>query len=174
MASACLHLNWDTVFQIVIPVNPTISQDFWGALAIDEAIQLCASVSTGNNRTLCWFQLPQWHSSTQKETVVKNRRLLEDKILASLESAQIRFIFWFCASAMSPIYQFVTQSPIATCRLGWRALDSYEVALNFADSAHQGDRRKKSQQWSLGPKISCFGIGSNNSELIIWWDWLLF
>ncbi|CAL1138958.1 unnamed protein product [Cladocopium goreaui] len=69
-------------------------------LSIDEAISVCQSVSSGNQRTLCWFMLPQWHSSTSKTTVVKNRRLLEDKVLG--------------------------------------VMDVYEVAVNFADSAHQG------------------------------------
>jgi hypothetical protein len=31
-----------------------------------------------------------------------------------------------------------------------RCMDVYEVAVNFADSAHGGDRRKKSQQCPLG------------------------
>ena len=31
-----------------------------------------------------------------------------------------------------------------------RQMDSFEIALNFSDSVHQGDRRKKSQQWHLG------------------------
>ncbi|CAL1130517.1 unnamed protein product [Cladocopium goreaui] len=70
------------------------------AMAVDEAVQICQSVSSGNPRTVCWFMLPQWHSSTAKCTVLKNRRLVEDKVVA--------------------------------------CMDVYEVAVNFADSAHGG------------------------------------
>ena len=34
-----------------------------------------------------------------------------------------------------------------------RNLDVYEVALNFADAVHGGDRRKKSQQCSFDDKF---------------------
>lgn len=56
-----------------------------GALSVDEAVSLASSVSSGNQRTLCWFMLPQWHSSTGKCTVLKNRRLLEDKVVGILD-----------------------------------------------------------------------------------------
>lgn len=51
---------------------------------------------------------PQYHSSTTKNVVIQNRRLLEDKIVA--------------------------------------VLDTYEISVNFLDSGHGGDKRKKSQQ----------------------------
>ena len=34
---------------------------------------------------------------------------------------------------------------------GYRAMDVYEIALNYTDAQHQGDRRKKSQQCILDP-----------------------
>lgn len=34
-----------------------------------------------------------------------------------------------------------------------RTMDSYEIALNYVDGQHQGDRRKRSQQCFLIPKI---------------------
>ena len=55
-----------------------------GALAVDEAVQLCQSVSSGNQKTIAWFLLPQYHSSTSQCTVLKNRHLLEDKVVAIL------------------------------------------------------------------------------------------
>lgn len=56
-----------------------------GHLLIDEAVQLCSAVSSGNPNTLCFACLPQVHSSTSMGTVTKNRRLLEDKLLARLD-----------------------------------------------------------------------------------------
>lgn len=66
--------------------NQWLGYSFLGAMSVDEAVQICQSVSSGNPRTLCWFMLPQWHSSTGKCTVLKNRRLLEDKVVAFLIS----------------------------------------------------------------------------------------
>ncbi|CAK9109101.1 Uncharacterized protein SCF082_LOCUS50712, partial [Durusdinium trenchii] len=49
-------------------------------ISIDEAIQLCASVSSGNTSSVAFFCMPQCHSSTKRDSVLKNRRLLEDKV----------------------------------------------------------------------------------------------
>ena len=51
---------------------------------MDEAVQLCNAVASGNFNTLCFFLLPQYHSSTHKTTIIKNRRLLEDKVVGCL------------------------------------------------------------------------------------------
>ena len=51
-----------------------------GQISIDEAIQLCASVSSGNTSSVAFFCMPQCHSSTKRDSVLKNRRLLEDKV----------------------------------------------------------------------------------------------
>ena len=55
-----------------------------GQLAIDECVQLCQAVTQGNTQTVSFWCIPQWHSSAQKVTVLKNRRLMEDKIVATL------------------------------------------------------------------------------------------
>lgn len=39
-----------------------------------------------------------------------------------------------------------------------RAMDVYEIALIYADSAHQGDRRKKSQQCAYVPTLTCIEL----------------
>ena len=82
-----------------------------GQLSIDEAISVCQSVSSGNQRTLCWFMLPQWHSSTSKTTVVKNRRLLEDKVLGNLIYKLDKFLsivlhVWFPFSFREAVWGF--------------------------------------------------------------------
>ena len=80
----------------------------WGVLSIDEAVGLIQSVCAGNSNTMGFIMFPQYHSSTTKNVVIQNRRLLEDKIVA--------------------------------------VLDTYEISVNFLDSGHGGDKRKKSQQ----------------------------
>ncbi|CAK9076978.1 unnamed protein product [Durusdinium trenchii] len=59
-------------------------------LLIDEAISLSHAISSGNTNTLCFACLPQIHSSTTTATVMKNRRLLEDKLLACMGSKTVR------------------------------------------------------------------------------------
>ena len=65
------------------------------------------SVCAGSAKTMGLVMLPMYHASTSKETVLNNRRLIEDKVTANL--------------------------------------DSYEISIQYADSGHGGDRRKKSQ-----------------------------
>ncbi|CAK9081705.1 unnamed protein product, partial [Durusdinium trenchii] len=50
------------------------------AVAIDEAIQMCQAISTGNCRTLAFILLPQPYNTGHKALVNKHRRLLEDKV----------------------------------------------------------------------------------------------
>lgn len=102
---------------------------------MDEAVSLCQAVSSGNPNTLAFFLLPQWHSSTSKTTVLKNRRLLEDKVVG-------------CPGSMSPLhFEAAFLAPTMPASRP-RCLDVFEVAMNFAESSHAGDRRKKSQQCS--------------------------
>ncbi|CAK9009068.1 unnamed protein product, partial [Durusdinium trenchii] len=54
------------------------------ALAIDECIQLCQGISTGNSRTFGFFLLPQAWNASHRAQVHKNKRLLEDKIQGRL------------------------------------------------------------------------------------------
>lgn len=58
-----------------------------GAMSVDEAVSLTQSVTSGNPQCLGFFLMPQWHSSTDKNTVMKNRRLLEDKVAGCLDSS---------------------------------------------------------------------------------------
>lgn len=142
----CFHPELD-------PVGSFLSHQ--GPLAIDESIQLCQSVCSGNPRTLCWFMLPQWHSSTKKETVIRNRRMIEDKVYGSLALTSVNFL----GSAFCFVWLFPSGFPMASQPLDFpclRLLDVYEVAVNFSDSVHMGDRRKKSQQWPWGYQLSMF------------------
>ncbi|CAJ1423296.1 unnamed protein product [Effrenium voratum] len=68
-------------------------QGSMGAMAVDEAVSLCQAVSSGNPNTLAFFLLPQWHSSTSKTTVLKNRRLLEDKVVGCLDVFEVAMNF---------------------------------------------------------------------------------
>ena len=52
---------------------------------MDESVTLAQGVASGNNGTLSFWLLPQWHSSTGKASTLKNRRLLEDKVLGCLD-----------------------------------------------------------------------------------------
>lgn len=56
----------------------------WGPLSIDEAVQVAQGVTGGNCNSVSFWCLPQWHSSAGKVAVLKNRRLLEDKVVGNL------------------------------------------------------------------------------------------
>lgn len=51
---------------------------------IDDGIKLASLVTAGNDKTLLVVLEPQHHGSMDKHTIVKHRRLLEDKIIAYL------------------------------------------------------------------------------------------
>ena len=53
-----------------------------GPILIDEAVALAQGISMGNQGTVSFWCLPQWHSSSHKNAVLNNRRLLEDKVVA--------------------------------------------------------------------------------------------
>ena len=53
-----------------------------GELIIDEAMDLFQAVTGGNSNSMAWIMQPMLHSSTDKLTVIKHRRLLEDKLHA--------------------------------------------------------------------------------------------
>ena len=57
-----------------------------GPLSIDEGINVMQSACTGNSSTMGFVMLPQYHSSTSKAVVLKNRRLLEDKLVGCLDT----------------------------------------------------------------------------------------
>ena len=127
---------------------------------MDEAVNLAQGVASGNANTVSFWLLPQWHSSAAKQATLKHRRLLEDKVIGCL-----------ALELQTCYHQFFTEWPqhFAVSKktiLGGsfekflkffdihptqRALDTYEIAVNFTDAQHQGDRRKKSQQCFLAP-----------------------
>jgi len=57
-----------------------------GALSVDEALNLVQAVLGGNSRSVGFILMPQAHSSTSHTAILKNRRLLEDKSIATLKS----------------------------------------------------------------------------------------
>lgn len=109
-------------------------------MSVDAAIQLAVSVSSGNGKTMLALLLPQYHSSTSKQSVIKNRRLVEDKILGRLSLS-----CYIAATARTCVP---------------RAMDVFEIAINYNDSPHGGDRRKRSQQCSSDTfKLNGFDFG---------------
>ena len=65
------------------------SQMMKGPISIDEAINVIQSTCSGNSSTMAFILLPQYHSSTSKTVVLKNRRLLEDKLVGCLDVFEI-------------------------------------------------------------------------------------
>ena len=47
-------------------------------------MSLIQAVCSGNASTVAFVMMPQWHSSTSRSTTVKNRRLVEDKLMGTL------------------------------------------------------------------------------------------
>ena len=60
-----------------------------GPLSIDEGINVMQSACTGNSSTMGFVMLPQYHSSTSKAVDLKNRRLLEDKLVGCLDTFEV-------------------------------------------------------------------------------------
>ena len=57
-------------------------------MLIDEAVEVAKTVSNGDSNAILCALLPLQHASTDKETVMKNKRVLEDKIMGLLDWAQ--------------------------------------------------------------------------------------
>lgn len=51
---------------------------------LDEAIEVAKTISNGDAAAVLFVLLPLAHGSTDKETVMKNKRILEDKVLSLL------------------------------------------------------------------------------------------
>ena len=68
-----------------------------GVMGIDEGIELASLVTGGNDRSMLLALEPQYHSSTEKHSVVKHRRLLEDKVIASLAKITVLRVCCICA-----------------------------------------------------------------------------
>ena len=77
----------------VIEIGSSFSYCWQGVLSIDESINLIQSTCSGNGNTMAFAMLPQYHSSTHKGTVLKNRRLLEDKIVGCLDTYEISLAY---------------------------------------------------------------------------------
>ena len=101
---------------------------------------------------MSFWLLPQLHASTNRSALMAHRRLLEDKIYEypSCHQPICHYLFVLLVqrntnqrnnptNRINPI--FISSSP--------RTCDIFEVAVNFLDAEHRGDRRKKSQQCYL-------------------------
>ncbi|CAK9078482.1 unnamed protein product, partial [Durusdinium trenchii] len=76
VVSALQSLPRNTLTILLVDVTVWPSR----AVAIDECIQLCQGISTGNSRCLTFFLLPQAWNASHRAQVNGNKRLLEDKI----------------------------------------------------------------------------------------------
>ena len=83
-----------------------------GALTVDEAVTLSQGVASGNSGTVAFWLLPQWHSSMNRTSTLKNRRLLEDKVLGSLAMSLCTCIF--LSINVHPYFLFYSYSKLAS------------------------------------------------------------
>ncbi|CAK9107673.1 unnamed protein product, partial [Durusdinium trenchii] len=87
-------------------------------LHLDEAIEVAKTISNGDAAAVLFVLLPLAHGSTDKETVMKNKRILEDKVLSVLEFQEVTLTFsdsqhagdrrrrsQSCLLAVSPIHK---------------------------------------------------------------------
>ena len=93
---------------------------------MDEALDAAKTISAGNINACLLVLGPQIYSTQTAQATVKNRRLLEDKLLASeaqiTECKVVAYVLLLLSS-------FLMQ----------------EISLTYSDSGHAGDRRKRSQ-----------------------------
>ena len=88
-----------------------------GALSIDESITLGQAVCSGNANSSMFILLPQPHSSCSLVTILKHKRLVEDKMVATLTSmiSQTPEIKRFCDVALSTLLQPNQMALCVTC-----------------------------------------------------------
>ena len=101
---------------------------------VDEAIGLAHTVCSGNPNSLCFLMLPQHHTSTSKATVLKNRRLMEDKVGGRLGHRVELSEECVILGEFFGAWGFL------------RVMNTYDIALSYQITQHGGDRRKTSQQ----------------------------
>ena len=87
-ANESLEVKWNTKFWL-FSLEVTWNTKDQGPLSIDEAITVIQTTCSGNSSTVALALLPQYHSSTSKSVVLKNRRLLEDKMVGCLDVFEI-------------------------------------------------------------------------------------
>ncbi|CAK9081890.1 unnamed protein product, partial [Durusdinium trenchii] len=111
------------------------------AVAIDEAIQMCQAISTGNCRTLAFILLPQPYNTGHKALVNKHRRLLEDKVHGFAE--------WGFASWAMQLERLSAEDPTST------DLDLRFLAVYHSDSAAE---------------LSAYENSVKGKMMADWWD----
>ncbi|CAK9095185.1 unnamed protein product [Durusdinium trenchii] len=116
-------------------------QQQMGAVAIDEAIQMCQAISTGNCRTLAFILLPQPYNTGHKALVNKHRRLLEDKVHGFAE--------WGFASWAMQLERLSAEDPTST------DLDLRFLAVYHSDSAAE---------------LSAYENSVKGKMMADWWD----
>ena len=103
-----------------------------GSLAVEEALSLLQAVAGGNSSTVGLVLLPFNHSSTSWTSILKNRRILEDKCSAMPGK-------WICFKLLLSLRDVGRFAHIRTFEVN-------EISINFEASTHAGDRRRTSQQ----------------------------
>ena len=97
------------------------------------------SICHGNCNAIGLVLLPIAHAGTNQVTVVKNRRALEDRLLQPLAE-----IVLYKSSQMILFSNHF--QPV-------RSMDGTDIAFQFCDSGHGGDRRKRTQPGILSQKL---------------------
>ena len=96
-------------------LSRTLASNNLGPTVIDEGIKLASMITAGNDKSMLVVLEPQHHGSMDKHTIVKHRRVLEDKIIACLVCAccptcvpitvvcGLLFVVRFCARVCAPM-----------------------------------------------------------------------
>ena len=115
---------------------------FSGPVVVDEAISAARAVCASNSNAALLVLCPMTHTSLQQTTCVKNRRAVEDRLLTILELALLMLSHCRCL-----IHCCIPGESHDMDHL--RAFDVIDVAINYKDTGHAGDKRKRSQPGSL-------------------------
>lgn len=132
----------------------------WGALCLDEAAEMGKSICHGNCNAIIMVLLPVVHASTHQAQVVKNRRAIEDMLMGWLASAWFIYTHPLCCGRNNSSQSFsdFVEQEIFVCVLHLRSMEVIDIALQFCDSGHAGDKRKRTQPCSLAEGLeSCDG-----------------
>ena len=123
-------------------------------MLVDEAASVALSISNTDASSVLFVLLPTLHSSTDAAVVRRNKRAVEDKLMAFLACTQVMTMITnliridvAVESGVCIVFSCCIIIPIFI--LGLRQMELHDVSLMFHDSHHGGDKRKKTQQCNL-------------------------
>ena len=104
-----------------------------GGLLVDDAIDFAKTYSASNPNAALMVLLPVHYGTLESKSVIKNRRLLEDKLFAPLVLSY-------------PGQAILIPSGLVAAP---RCMEVHEFSMTFQDAAHAGDKRKRAQPCSF-------------------------